>query len=88
MVIFVLAGNFFFNFFFFFFFFFFLISVLFLQKKGWGVRSCGCPSGHNFVHPLDRKLPFFKGGLTYLTCHKAILKNNFVSCPGLKVLNK
>ena len=29
-------------------------------------RFCGRPTGHNFGHPLDRILTFFKGGLRYL----------------------
>ena len=47
------------------------ISVFFLPKKrsggGGGERICGCPSGHIFGDPLDRKQTFFKGGLTSVT---------------------
>ena len=43
---------------------FFLNSVFFLPKKKRKERekqkSCGCPNGHNFGHPLDRKQTFLR----------------------------
>ena len=50
--------------------------IIFLPKKKEKKKSLGCPTGHNFGHPLDSKHTFFKGGLNMTTWSKAKYNKN------------
>ena len=62
------------------FFLFFLLFqniIIFVQKKK---KNCGCPTGHIFGHPLDRKQTFFRGGPILLLHVLTHVKAKNTSC--------